>query len=111
MYPPAVEALLDSDGGVFKARRLDATFPVADGAGGLGPAIRKLADAAAEAVAGGASILIVSDRSVGPQRAPIPSLLALGAVHHRLIAEHTRQQASIVIASGDARDVHSVACL
>ncbi len=111
LYPSAVEALLDSDGGVFQARRLDATFPVADGAGGLGPAIRKLADAAAEAVAGGASILVVSDRSVGPTRAPIPSLLALGAVHHRLIAEHTRQQASIVIASGDARDVHGVACL
>ncbi len=111
LYPSAVEALLDSDGGVFQARRLDATFPVADGAGGLGPAIRKLADAAAETVAGGASILVVSDRSVGPTRAPIPSLLALGAVHHRLIAEHTRQQASIVIASGDARDVHGVACL
>jgi glutamate synthase (ferredoxin) len=110
LYPSSVEALLDSDG-AFKAQRLDATFPVADGAGGLGPTIRKLADAATEAVAGGASILIVSDRSVGPNRAPIPSLLALGAVHHRLIAEHTRQQASIVIASGDARDVHGVACL
>jgi glutamate synthase (ferredoxin) len=96
---------------VFKAARLDATFPAADGPEGLGPAIRKLADAAVEAVAGGASIVVVSDRSVGPNRAPIPSLLALGAVHHRLIAEHTRQQASIVVASGDARDVHAVACL
>src|SRR5262249_19984812 len=110
LYPSAVEALLDSES-VFKAVRLDATLPVADGPGGLGPAIRKLADAAAEAVADGASILVVSDRSVGAQRASIPSLLALGAVHHRLIAEHTRQQASIVIASGDAGDVHGVACL
>src|SRR5881275_682969 len=57
------------------------------------------------------AILVISDRGVSAERAPIPSLLALGAVHHRLIAEHTRQQASIVVASGDARDVHGVACL
>jgi glutamate synthase (ferredoxin) len=111
LYPSAVEALLDSEHAVFKAVRLDATFPVADGPAGLGPAIEKLAEAVAEAVAAGASIIVVSDRSVGPHRAPIPSLLALGAVHHRLIAEHTRQQASIVVASGDARDVHGIACL
>jgi glutamate synthase domain-containing protein 2/glutamate synthase domain-containing protein 1/glutamate synthase domain-containing protein 3 len=111
LYPSAVEALLDPSHSVFNAVRLDATFPVADGPEGLGPAIRKLADAAVEAVAGGAPIIVVSDRSVGPHRAPIPSLLALGAVHHRLVAEHTRQQASIVVASGDARDVHGIACL
>jgi glutamate synthase domain-containing protein 2/glutamate synthase domain-containing protein 1/glutamate synthase domain-containing protein 3 len=110
LYPSAVESLLDQDP-PFNAVRLDATFAVADGPTGLGPAIRKLADDAVEAVAGGASILVISDRSVGAQRAPIPSLLALGAVHHRLIAERTRQQASIVVASGDARDVHGVACL
>jgi len=110
LYPSAVESLLERDH-PFKAVRLDATFPVAEGPGGLGPAIRSLADAAVEAVAGGASILVVSDRSVGAHRAPIPSLLGLGAVHHRLIAERTRQQASIVVASGDARDVHGVACL
>jgi glutamate synthase (ferredoxin) len=111
LYPEAVEALLDSDRSVFKAVRLGATFPVADGPGGLEPAIRKLADTAVEAVAAGASVLVISDRSVGAERAPIPSLLALGAVHHRLISEHTRQQASIVVATGDARDVHAVACL
>ncbi|HMG26196.1 MAG TPA: glutamate synthase-related protein [Acidimicrobiia bacterium] len=111
LYPSAVEALLDQDRPVFKAVRLGATFGVADGPGGLGAAVRALADQAVEAVAGGASLLVISDRSVGDERAPIPSLLALGAVHHRLIAEHTRQQASIVVASGDARDVHAVACL
>jgi glutamate synthase domain-containing protein 2/glutamate synthase domain-containing protein 1/glutamate synthase domain-containing protein 3 len=110
LYPSAVESLLDQDP-PFNAVRLDATFAVADGPSGLGPAIRKLAEDAVEAVASGASILVISDRSVGAQRAPIPSLLALGAVHHRLIAERTRQQASIVVASGDARDVHGVACL
>ena len=111
LYPGAVEALVDRDRTAFKAVRLSATFLVADGPGGLEPAIRQLADTAAEAVAAGAEILVVSDRGVNAERAPIPSLLALGAVHHRLVAEHTRQQASIVAASGDARDVHGVACL
>jgi glutamate synthase (ferredoxin) len=111
LYPSAVEALVDRERAPFRAVRLSATFPVADGPGGLERAIRQLADDAVEAVAGGAEVLVVSDRGVGPERAPIPSLLALGAVHHRLIAEHTRQQASIVVASGDARDVHGVACL
>ena len=75
------------------------------------PAEHVIAVAAVEAVAAGAAVLVISDRSVSADRAPIPSLLALGAVHHRLVAEHTRQQASIVVASGDARDVHGVACL
>src|SRR5262249_50022439 len=80
LYPSAVEALLDSES-VFKAVRLDATFPVADGPGGLGPAIRKLADAAAEAGADGASSLLVPDRSVGPHTARTPRRLALCARH------------------------------
>src|SRR5205807_7783566 len=96
---------------VFKAVRLSATFPVADGPGGLETAIRTLGDTAVEAVAAGAAVIVISDRSVSADRAPIPSLLALGAVHHRLVAEHTRQEASIVVASGDARDVNGVACL
>jgi glutamate synthase domain-containing protein 2/glutamate synthase domain-containing protein 1/glutamate synthase domain-containing protein 3 len=111
LYPTAVDALLDSEHSVFKTVRLSATFPVADGPAGLGAAIRALADSAVEAVAGGAAVLVISDRAVGEERAPIPSLLATGAVHHRLIAEHTRQQTSLVVASGDARDVHGVACL
>ena len=58
------------------------------------------------AVAGGAAILVVSDAGIGPDRAPIPSLLATGAVHHRLVADaHCGQDASIVVDSGDARDV------
>jgi glutamate synthase (ferredoxin) len=111
LYPAAVDALLDPERAAFKTVRLSATFPVADGPGGLGPAIRAPGDAAVEAVAGGAAVLVISDRAVSAERAPIPSLLALGAVHHRLIAEHTRQQASLVVASGDARDVHGIACL
>ena len=110
LYPGAIEHLLD-DTAVFRSVRLDATFAVADGPDGLERGIAALADAAAEAVAGGAAIIVISDSGIGDDRAPIPSLLAVGAVHHRLIGEHVRQDASIVVDSGDARDTHSVACL
>ncbi len=110
LFPSLVESLLDEKC-IFRTTRLDATFAVADGPSGLERGLRALTDAAAEAVDDGSVILVVSDAGVGPERAPIPSLLATGAVHHRLIVEQTRQQTSLVIDSGDARDVHGVACL
>ena len=63
------------------------------------------------ALAAGANILILSDRSAGPGRVPIPSLLATGAVHHHLVREGTRLQAGIVVESGEPRSVHSIAAL
>jgi glutamate synthase (ferredoxin) len=111
VYPSGVEQLLDPETRVFSSARLDATFAVADGPAGLERGIAALADAAVAAVEGGAAILVVSDAAIAPDRAPIPSLLATGAVHHRLIEARTRQQASLVVDSGDARDTHAVACL
>ncbi len=111
LYPSAVDALLDPPRSPFPTVRLDATFAVDDGPGGLRTALDALATAAVDAVADGAGILVVSDAGVSAARAPIPSLLAAGAVHHRLIAERVRQDASIVVDSGDARDVHALACL
>ena len=111
LYPGGVEALLDHHRTPFAAARLDATFAVADGPEGLERALEQLEVEAADAVANQSGILVVSDNGVSESRAPIPSLLALGAVHHRLIRERLRQRASIVVDSGDARDVHAVACL
>src|SRR5690606_28479404 len=64
---------------------LDCTFRVADGQVGLARALEKLADTAQDAVESGVSVLILSDRAAGPLRAPVPMLLAVGAVHHRLL--------------------------
>src|SRR6202035_2444013 len=50
-------------------------------------------------------------RAVGPERAPIPSLLAVASVHHHLVREGTRLQAGLVIETGEARQVHHVATL
>ena len=64
-----------------------------------------------EALAEGINVLVLSDRGLGPERAPIPSLLAVGAVHHHLVREGTRLQAGLVLESGEPREVHHFATL
>jgi glutamate synthase (NADPH/NADH) large chain/glutamate synthase (ferredoxin) len=96
---------------MFRSHTLDTTWPVADGVPGMEQAIERLCREADEALAGGANILILSDRRVGPMRAPLPSLLATAAVHHHLVRRGTRLQAGLVVESGETRSVHSVATL
>ena len=64
-----------------------------------------------QALADGVNILILSDRAIGPERAPIPSLLAVAAVHHHLVREGTRLQTGLVLESGEPREVHHFATL
>ena len=64
-----------------------------------------------ESLADGVNILILSDRDVGAERVPIPSLLAVAAVHHHLVREGTRLQAGLVLESGEPREVHHFATL
>ncbi|MDP8924698.1 MAG: glutamate synthase large subunit, partial [Chloroflexota bacterium] len=106
-----MEALLALDAAPFIARTLDATFSAADGPAGLRKAIDRLCTSAADAVREGATILVLSDRAAGHDRAPIPSLMAVGAVHHSLIARGARMQVDLVVQSGDAWDVHHFAAL
>jgi glutamate synthase (NADPH/NADH) large chain len=81
-------------------------FNVADGEGGLAKAVDALCTAVAKAVQEGASLVILSDRGVDRDRAPIPSLLATAAVHHHLIREGNRNQCGLVIETGEAREPH-----
>ena len=74
-------------------------------------AVRRICEQAAEAIAYGANIIVLSDRGVGPTRAAIPSLLAVAAVHHHLVREGTRLQAGLVLESGEPREVHHFATL
>jgi len=95
----------------FKAFRMDATFEVEKNEEGLRAGLDNLRKVASEAVADGANILIISDRLVSKKMAPIPSLLAVGAVHHHLISEKMRSLTGIIVESGDAREVHHIATL
>ena len=74
-------------------------------------ALERAARRARDAIADGVNILILSDREFGPDRAPIPSLLATGAVHHHLVREGTRLRAGLVVESGEPREVHHVCTL
>lgn len=95
----------------FRADTLACLFPVSGGAAGLGPALEVLCTRAEEYVDGGCSILILSDRGVDSQHAPIPMLLAVGAVHHHLIRVGKRLRCSLICESGECRDVHHFAAL
>ena len=93
------------------ARRIDITWPVERGPEGHGPAVDRICAEAADAIAEGANIIILSDREVSSERAPIPSLLAVASVHHHLVREGTRLRAGLVVESGEPREVHHIACL
>ncbi len=95
----------------FKSWTVDTTFRAAHGPDCLERALRRICGEADVALAAGANILILSDRAAGPDRVPIPSLLATGAVHHHLVREGTRLQCGIVVESGEPRSVHSIAAL
>ncbi|MEX2542634.1 MAG: glutamate synthase large subunit [Trueperaceae bacterium] len=95
----------------FGSATLQARFRVEDGPEGLKAALDELADQAQEEVESGVSVLIVSDREVGPDWAPVPMLLAVGAVHHRLLLVGRRTKAAIVCDTGEPREDHHYACL
>jgi hypothetical protein len=95
----------------LRSHTLDATWPVAEGPAGLEAAVGRLCDAAAAAARDGAALLILSDRGVNADRAPIPSLLAVSAAHHHLIAAGERWHASLIVESGEPREVHHFAAL
>ncbi len=59
-----------------------------------------------DAIAGGANIIILSDRYADAENAPIPALLVTSAVHHHLVREKTRTRVGLVIETGEAREVH-----
>jgi len=95
----------------FSSRVLAALFDPAQGAAGFERALETLCDEAAAAAAAGCAILVLSDSGVSETRAPIPMLLATGAVHQHLVGLGKRLSVSLVIDTGEAREDHHFACL
>ena len=106
-----LEAIRQIDKPGFKSETLSTLYKVGEGGDGLRSAIDKLCREASQAIAAGANILILSDRGVSPELAPIPALLATGAVHHHLIRESSRTRCGLVIETGEAREVAHFALL
>ena len=95
----------------FDTKTIDITYSVLEGADGMAGAVQRLCERAEAAVAGGYNIIILSDRQVGPDRVPIPALLATAAVHHHLIRKGLRTSVGLVVESGEPREVHHFCCL
>jgi glutamate synthase domain-containing protein 2/glutamate synthase domain-containing protein 3 len=106
-----LETLRHVDHDVYAARTIDITWPVAEGPAGMSEAIERICRQAREAIAERVNIIILSDRQIGPRRAPIPSLLAAAAVHHHLVLEGTRLRVGMILESGEPREVHHFATL
>ena len=96
----------------FTSVTLDITYPVDHGSKGMSDALDVVCAEAEEAVRSGEyNIVILSDRGVGPDRIPIPSLLATSAVHHHLIRQGLRTSVGLVVETGEAHEVHQFATL
>jgi glutamate synthase (NADPH) large chain len=97
--------------GDFLATTLPMMFAVEEGARGLERALHQLCRRASLAMQSGYTLLILSDRGIDPDYAPVPSLLALTAVHNHLVREKTRTQVALIIESGEPREVMHFALL
>ena len=101
----------DSGFSGFRSITLQMLFDVSEGWHGMENALNGLCRDASQAIDSGYGIIVLSDRGVTRNQAPIPALLAVSAIHHHLIREGTRTQVGFVIESGEPREVHHFALL
>jgi glutamate synthase (ferredoxin) len=95
----------------FKSVTLPILYKASGGEAALVKAMEDLCGRASSAVEAGTNILVLSDRGVDPELAPIPALLAVAGLHHHLIREGTRTRVGIVLESGEPREVHHFSLL
>ncbi|HEX4291597.1 MAG TPA: glutamate synthase-related protein, partial [Trebonia sp.] len=106
---------INDDGNLpgFAAHMIDGRFDPGGGGDGLRARLAEICAEVDAAIAGGARLIVLSDRAGtgGDKLVPIPSLLLTGAVHHHLIRKKTRTQAGLIVETGDARECHHIALL
>ena len=90
----------------WKTAVIDMTCRAGSGAAGLTAALDRICAEASQAIDDGYSLIVLSDRAVGSERAPLSALLAVGAVHHHLVQTHARTRIGIIVETGEAREVH-----
>eukprot|EP00879_Flechtneria_rotunda_P003043 GHRR01003263.1.p1 GENE.GHRR01003263.1~~GHRR01003263.1.p1 ORF type:complete len:2008 (+),score=728.67 GHRR01003263.1:1512-7535(+) len=95
----------------WKAKVIDTTFDRSAGAAGLLPALQDICAQAQAAIDEGYSFIVLSDRAFGPNRVPVPSLLATGAVHHHLVGLKERTRVGLLVETGEAHEVHQYCTL
>ena len=108
---PEIQQILALKESTFHSSTLSCRFPVSEGPEGLKKHLDRVCAEAEKAIDAGAAIIILSDWDIDAQHAPIPMLLATGAVHHHLIRVEKRSKASLICETAECRDVHQLACL
>ncbi|MEW6293286.1 MAG: glutamate synthase-related protein [Pseudomonadota bacterium] len=114
LAPENMAKLKQIDGltdGVFRSKVIDITTPATGGPAGMSRALYEVCAAAERAVGQGSNVIILSDRRVDATRVAIPSLLACSAVHQYLVKAGLRTACSLLVETGDAREVHHFALL
>ncbi|HVK46976.1 MAG TPA: glutamate synthase large subunit, partial [Pseudobacter sp.] len=106
-----LEKIRSIDTGIFQAKTLQCYFRADGKPGRLKAALDRICRYAVDAVEDGFEVLVLQDRAIDSDHAPIPSLLATAAVHHHLIRKGLRGQVGIVVEAGDVWEVHHFACL
>ncbi len=95
----------------FKSITIPIFFPADQGEAGLRAALTQMNEAADRVIAKGHNIIILSDRGIDRDNAAIPALLAVSSLHHHLIRQGTRTKVSLLLESGEPREVHHYALL
>ncbi len=95
----------------FAASRVKGLYPVAGGGAALERRLGEIFNEVDALIRQGKRFIVLSDRDSNAQLAPIPSLLLCAAVHHHLVRTKSRSQISLLVESGDVREVHHVALL
>ena len=106
-----LEKIRSIDTGMFHAKTLQTYFRADGKPGSLQKGLERVCRYAHDAVGDGYKLIILSDRAIDSGHAPIPSLLAISAVHHFLIRKGCRGQVGIIVEAGDIWEVHHFACL
>ncbi|MGZ5134319.1 MAG: glutamate synthase large subunit, partial [Flavitalea sp.] len=106
-----LEKIRSIDTGIFQAKTLQCYFRADGKPGSLKAGLDRLCRYAVDAVEDGFEVLILMDRAIDSEHAPIPSLLATAAVHHHLIRKGYRGKVGIIVEAGDVWEVHHFACL
>lgn len=106
-----LEKIRSIDTGIFQAKTLQTYFRADGNPGSLKKGLDRLCRYAVDAVEDGFEVIILTDRAIDSDHAPIPSLLATSAVHHHLIRKGYRGQVGIIVEAGDVWEVHHFACL
>ncbi|HRE52698.1 MAG TPA: glutamate synthase large subunit [Flavitalea sp.] len=106
-----LEKIRSIDTGIFQAKTLQSYFRADGKPGSLKKGLDRVCRYAVDAVEDGFEVIILTDRAIDSEHAPIPSLLAMSAIHHHLIRKGYRGRVGIIVEAGDVWEVHHFACL